>query len=263
MKKLILFGSFLYICNYASAQTGISVGNARIFFHSQNLKTIEKLYLSNPTDEPTVWQLSIMDWDRDSAGKKRYFPPGSLPYSCAPFITILPSIVTIVPNTTAEVLVSFNPDSNSRKSENSLNAMIMINEADIMVDRRKEKMKQAGVLIKTQIGVHVYFIKDEGIKGIELVDVKHSADSFHRITTTIQNTGLQPLDTKIRLEISNTDTGEEWKIKDRTCATLPGASREEIFDLPQLKKGKYLSLAIVDSGNELPMKVGEVNFIVN
>ncbi len=140
--------------------------------------------------------------------------------------------------------------------------MLMVHEADRKMDRSKQKENQATVYIKTQIAVHVFYVVDDAPKKVELIDVGHIEDSLHRITTLLHNTGLQPLDTKIRVELSNMETGEEWKLEDRSSATLPGATRKETFQLPSLRKGKYMALSIVDSGADLPIKVGEVSFTV-
>lgn len=263
MKSLITGLLVLFTAFITTAQTSLSVAPGRLFFDVNSPRKTDKIRVFNNGKEKSVWQVYIQDWTRDSLGQKHFFPPGTCSRSCAKNISFYPSVLTVLPDSSADITVSINNGFSLLPTDTSRNAMIVISQTDDPdALRQAAGKKQASIVIKAEFAVHVYISNGASAKAITIDDFFLKEDTAgKKLQVYVHNTGLQPMDIKTRIELTDKTTGKEWKLDEIAAAIMPGDKRITAFALPNdLKKGNYLALAIVDCGDELPVKVGELSF---
>lgn len=239
-----------------SAQSGLSVSPARLFFHSADKSRTQHITLTNTVDRPVRWLLSVQDWDRDSLGRKRFFDAGALPHSCAAWLQIVPNEIEVPAKGQVMVAVTFQGAVPERRS---LHAMVMINEAPRNGALEKGS-KKASIEVKAAFAIHVYAVNDAGSKSLEIENFRYDAAGI-ALELSLRNTGEQPLDTKIDITVTDRNSNREWKLPEASSATLPGAYRSSRFALPDdMPKGNYMAIGTLDCGDDLPLKVAELSF---
>ncbi|WP_123985336.1 fimbrial biogenesis chaperone [Taibaiella soli] len=262
MKYFISLLFLLTACS-VTAQISLSVAPARLFFDITGTRKTEKIKVFNNGKEKAIWQIYLQDWTRDSLGQKHFFPPNTLPHSCAADLIIFPSVLQIPPDSTGEVTVSIKDNFSLSQTDTSKHAMVVISQAD---DPAKLKdaaaKKQAAIMIKAEFAVHVYLLNGGSKKDVTIDQFYLQRDSAkNKLQVYVHNTGLQPLDTKVHIEFSNDATAKQWKLNEITAAILPGDIRIVSFALPDgLEKGMYSAMATVDCGEDVPLKIGELSF---
>lgn len=240
----------------AHAQSGLSVSPARLFFHSNASRHTQQITLTNTVNAPVRWVISLQDWDRDTLGRKNFYPPGSRPQSCAAALQIIPNEVEIPAGGMATVSVSLKNDVPAASGH----AMIMINEAPENEALRKGEQRQASISVKAAFAIHVYLVNDTASRRLEIEDFRYNAAAGRQLELSIRNNGGQPLDTRISITVTDRASNREWKLPDVSSATLPGAYRTSLFHLPEeIPAGSYLVIGTADSGDDLPLKVAELS----
>lgn len=262
MKHIISFLLLLVTCR-STAQVSLSVAPARLFFDVNSTRKTDKIKVYNNDKEKATWQVYLQDWTRDSVGQKHFFPPNTQLHSCTNDIIVFPSLLTIPPDSSGDVTVSIRDHFTMSQTDTATHAMVMIAQADDPAKLKEAaQKKQAAIMIKAEFAVHVYLLNGTSKKDVTIDQFYLQADSAKgKLQVYVRNTGLQPLDTKVRIEFSNDATAKQWRLEEMTAAILPGNFRIVSFALPKdLENGKYSATATVDCGEDLPLKIGELSF---
>ncbi|RAJ04102.1 hypothetical protein LX64_02980 [Chitinophaga skermanii] len=267
MKHVYAF-VLLLLCvhNQSSAQPSIGVVPSRLYFTcASGERQVQDINLRNPGTKPITVAITISDWYRDSTGEKIYLKAGTLPHSCANWITLPTNAITLQPGEERQFPVTVNAPSNDAVH----NAMIFFTEVKSQAEI-DEKMKMgAQFIIRMEMGIHVYNTPpSRHKKEMEILDFvdkgwsKQNTDTAQQILQlTVKNTGDVTNDCVVKLELTNQDTAEEIPLDDIPIPSMPGTVRVINIPLPKkLKKGNYLAVAILHLGPEDPLKIGDLEF---
>ncbi|XZF13028.1 hypothetical protein ACTHGU_14675 [Chitinophagaceae bacterium MMS25-I14] len=258
--KLLSFFTLLFLPFCVRAQVSLSVAPGRLFFDVNSPRKTDKIHVLNTGKQAATWQVFLQDWDRDSTGQKHFYDAGAVRRSCASEISFFPSTLTVPPGGTGEITVSIKDGAHLSPKDTARSAMLIISQAEDP-GALKNSQKQASIMIRAEFAVQVYILNGASQKAIAIEDFYLQQDSAEKFRVVVRNAGLQPLDTKAHIEITDKTTGREWKINEVSAAILPGDKRISTFALPVgLPKGNYLALAVVEGGEDLPVKVGELTF---
>lgn len=277
MKTILALIVTLSIYISVSAQVGFQVSPGKVFFQqAAGQPATQPVTITNSTPNPLVLQCSFSDWIRDSMGDKKYAAPGFYPTSNSNFLKVVPESFSLTPGESKVVEVSLLVPSGSDKAvTNSMLFITQINEKDLA---QKDKNKQAMMLFRIQIGVHIYNEPPQlQNKNIEIEDVvllkssikiaKPGSATVKRDSVTvlqqqmkayIQNKGDLIAEGSVRFELTHQKTLKEFKPEPVPFNSLPGDKLVLARVLPaDLPKGKYSVVTIADFGTDQPLKVAE------
>jgi hypothetical protein len=257
---------FMALAGALRAQS-ISISPSRVFLTGNAGQELsQQVTLYNTSPQPVTFRSSLKDWKRDSIGEKHYFSPNTLPLSNASWVEIIPNVVNIPPKGSSKVMIIMRvPALLPAKAvvANSMLFLTQINEQSTKVETRGANPR-IGVLVKLEFGVHIYFTP-EGSANKELdfvaFDYKGKQTIKNRktrqIAIKIKNSGNVVTDGYLRFDITNQTTGEEVKISPKAISMLPGDEQIIYADLPAELSGKYVLIALLDSGEETSLKVAK------
>lgn len=251
----------LLLCMLTSAvygQMGFQVEPPKLYFEEQQGKFAPtRVKISNTGPVRMLIRASCMDWRRDSLGDKQFYPAGTLGSSCCPYLRIQPETIELAPGTQQDVLVSLEPGKNPGGTlRNAMLMLTQLNEKEI-ADAQGQK---SGFIIKVQLGVHVYHVpaaaksRMMAIDSLCLAQVKATQSA----NVLVNNVGELPLESELRIELTNLVTAEETKLPSVPVNTMPGEKIWVKSPLPdKLPKGRYLVIALIESGTDVPLQVAE------
>lgn len=241
------------------AQIGFQVSPAKLYFNQKG--TTEQtllVHLTNPMDARLVLQATCADWNRDSTGAKVFYPAGALPTSCCSLFKVTPSVIELAPGEKRDVLVTL-VGGQQAKSNVIRNGMLLLTQTN---EQEVARLKGASqFVIKAQIGVHVYVLPEESsqsdiaITGMGIA----KAGEQYQVNVKVHNNGGTLLESQLRLEYLNLETMEEIKTEAVPVNTMPKDAFKVTATVPsKLSAGKYLIVAVLDSGPNQALKVAEL-----
>jgi P pilus assembly chaperone PapD len=213
-------------------------------------ETLAFQVLNNEAD-PLEIQISLADWDRDSNGENRFYPPGTLPRSAAPWLSVSPLRFDLAPNEQKEIRFSMKVPAD----------IVGTHWAAIMVEAAPKQTQPqppgTTVVVRRRFAVKVLETPPgTGSKEgrITLIDVRGLNPP--NIFLEFENRGtIHTPDVKGRVEIRDEKGATLEKLDVESFPTLPGAKR--LLKVTSARKkgdllppGKYLILAILDYGGE-------------
>ncbi|MBO0951154.1 hypothetical protein [Fibrella forsythiae] len=245
------------------AQIGFQVSPAKLYVnHSTTSEQTLRLHLNNTMDTRLVLQATCADWRRDSMGTKAYYPAGSLPNSCCSLVRVTPSVIELAPHEERDILVTVQADPRSGSAV-VRNGMILLTQANEQETARAKGASQ--FIIKVQIGVHLYVLPEVSAQpdiAITGMDVAKAGDQY-QVKVQVENKGGTLLESQLRLEYLNLDSMQELKMEPMPVNTMPKDQFKVAAMVPaSLAKGKYLIVAILDSGPGQTLKVAELEAVL-
>ena len=259
MKYIVYTLLLVSVTLRAAGQTGFQVEPPKLTFDKQNGKLAPlRVKLTNTSAVGMVIRASCVDWRRDTLGDKQFLPAGTLPVSCCPYLRVQPETIELAPGTAHEIVVTLTPDQSlTQELHHGMLMLTQINEREISAAQGV----QVGFLMRVQIGVHLYHIPKAGLTKTMSIDTMLAgpATENHRVSVRVNNTGKTNVESQLRVEITNLVTSEEVKLPVIPVNSLPGERIWVKAALPEkLTKGRYLIIAIVDSGSDVPLQVAEL-----
>lgn len=249
------------------AQGGFQVQPSKLFFHEQNgTLTPARLLVKNPSPVPMVVRASCADWTRDSTGNKQYFAPGAMPTSCCPYLLVQPETVELQPGEEKEVIVTLRPT--GRAVGELRHGMLFLTQANEHELAASQKVT-ASVIFRMQIGVHLYQIPSTAKNRSLVIDTlalppankatPAGQPASPQVRVRVRNAGDLNAESTLRIELTNLQTAQETKLSPVDINTLPN---DRIWVAAEVKerlpKGRYLVVAILDSGPDIPLQVAEL-----
>ncbi|MBE7172315.1 MAG: hypothetical protein INR73_17135 [Williamsia sp.] len=216
--------------------------------------------IANMSDKKISFEAYLADWLRDSTGAHEYFKPDTLPSSCAKWVSLSKNFIEVEPGKTEELLVRLQgpPDLNAFKQMRW--AMLFLQSASEK-DSATRNSKQFNTKIKEllRVGIHIYqtppSITHAEAKGIALKEVPAEKNSYDFY---MANTGETMLECKVHMELTNVETGKEYKLDRTEFPVFPASKRKVRLIIPDtVPKGKYSALAILDTGEESALEAVE------
>jgi P pilus assembly chaperone PapD len=206
--------------------------------------------LNNETD-PLEIQISLADWDRDITGENRFYPPGTLPRSAAPWLSVSPLRFELEPNKQQEVRFSIKVPSDIA---GTYWAAIMVEAAP---KQTQPQTPGTTVIVRRRFAVKVLETPPgTGTKDgrIALIDVRGLNPPNYLVEFENRGTIHAPRVTG-RIELRDEKGTLLEKLDLESFPILPGAKR--LLKVTSARKkgdllppGKYLVVAVLDYGGE-------------
>jgi len=210
----------------------------------------QQIYVRNKAKTEQSFIFNLADWLTDEQGEVKYFSPGTTGRSCADWITVSPSLVTLQPNESVRVNVTMLvPNDNSSTKW----AVLFIESAVEKTGAKAiDKDVQMGLQVAARIAVPIYQSPDANtlykgtLNGLSETIEDNGSRTFK---SQVINLGDKVLNCKVYFTISNLETAAEFTSSPLEFSLLPESNKnvEYTFDKP-LKKGLYSVAAILDYG---------------
>lgn len=247
-----------------SAQTGITIGPPRVYYTiGPGQSQTEKVVVTNPSKDYTLeLGISIEDWEYNERGDNIVHPAGTLPTSCAAWITVQDAFFTLQPGESKEIEIQMNLPADYQYASNVPvhTAMLYVTQLN---PRDGVDEEGANIRIAVRTGIKVYQRLPGPVSpAIEITDFKFlGADGNNLLALNYVNTGRIWADGVISVELLNQDDGSKVQIPDLLYYSMPGDKRIQYIQLPaELKRGNYVATAIIDYGNLQSIQIAELEF---
>lgn len=229
---------------------------------SPGAKETQEVRISNLSDKKLSFEAYLADWLRDSTGAHQYFRPDTLSRSCANWVSLDKNFIEVAPHATAELLVSLSHPSNMQGNDQMKWAMLFLqsaNERDSTEKKNKNVSTQVKELIR--VGIHIYQTPPNANKLKVTANAFYEVDKESRLyELNMENTGDAMLQCKAHLELTNIETGKEFRLDKIEYPVFPGGKRKVRFAVPSsVPAGKYAALAVIDIGEDQPLEAIEKN----
>jgi len=266
-KVLSAIPLFLFVAFSTSAQTALSVGPPRLYFVTNDSVQAQYLEIVNSsTDYPLELAVSIEDWAYDGFGNNIIEPRGTLPTSCADWLSVSETAFSLQPGETKRLQVSLQvpKDVSPADSLPVRTAMLFVSQLN---PRGSDQAPQEGANIRLSLrsGVKVYHrFSGKDKADIDITDLKYVADSTGKfLELSYEVAGNTWLEGRVQTEFINQDTGEKKTSADQTIYCLPGDKRRLYIPLPEgLPAGNYQASAMLFYEGDGSVKVAEMELEV-
>lgn len=197
------------------------------------------------------------DWDRAESGENRFFPLGSQPHSCGEKLSIFPLSMRLEPGASGQVRVSaaaladsadacwqivFVETARPPRPAGAQRAILYVVRTGVKVYVERSGLPKDGAVEDVAVAPHA---PPNGGRGAAAVP---AASQARDLVIAFRNTGGVSLRTTGRVEFRRADNSVAAAATIAEFPTLPGARRDVSVTLPQLPRGKYTALAMLDFG---------------
>ncbi|MGR3810640.1 hypothetical protein [Jiulongibacter sp. NS-SX5] len=253
MKKLLYLFCLIIFCNSSFAQI-LSVNPVKLSFDlgSPNSTQTQVINITNNSDTNQALEVLTGDWIRNEDGGHSYYSPGTKPYSCANWISTNTNFLNIPPGETERIIVTLQAPENSEDLEKMKWGMLYLQGSKI-----RENVQDLNTNLQTKVnevmrfGIHVYQTPPHLTQlsaSVEGLEVNPKNAGVYNLQ--VFNTGSVMTQVKTFLELTNVETGQEYKGEEKECPIFPAGKRVVPLPLPKdLPKGQYSMLAILDYGD--------------
>lgn len=225
---------------------------------------IRYITVRNVTNKRHTFQLTMADWYRDSLGNHVYLKPGDLKQSCASWVQLGVNVVELDPDQVVDIPVTLNIPAGI-KEDGMTWAMLFIQNY-LSDDTTAQTTARISTTIREifRVGIHIYQtppgVTAKSALAVSLTQDKKNADTY---VFEIKNTGPTMLNCYTNLELTNIESGQEFKLEVQDFPVFPGGERLVEFKLPPtLPKGNYSALAILDYGVNSPLEAIESTIVI-
>src|SRR5690554_1645337 len=260
--QVFFFTSIIFCSLNVSAQ-GISMSPTRLFFSGNPGDTISlSVLMSNNSHVEYVFNVNTKDWKREIDGNKVYSDAGTLKNSNATWISTIESSLTLPAKSDREVMVTMivPKDASPTEVTNSMLFFTQIGKQKDVADQQKK----IGIIALFEFGLHVYFTPfNNTIRSLDIVsfdEIKDKDNTIHIVNVGIENDGNLVNDATVELELTNTSSGEEIKLRPINISMLPGDKQVVSFHLPEGLAGTYQGVSIIKMAGTNDLRVGEKTF---
>lgn len=246
----------------AEAQ-GLSMSPTRLFFSGQPGETVtQTIRMGNISDRDQRLSISYKDWIRDESGNKIYFEAGSLEHSNATWLTTDQNTVLVPAGGDVEVQVTMHIPQ-AVATNTVTNSMLFLTQLPQAPNPITQAETGIGIVTLFEFGLHIYYTPPSNtISSLDITNiVEEPADEQGpSVAVYIHNDGNTIVDANVEFELTNTETGEDQKLKPIYISMFPDARQVVHFNLPPDIEGDYLGVAIIKIAGTNDIRVGEKYF---
>jgi len=223
-----------------------------------------KIVIRNEGDKAKGVRVYKTDYVFYANGANVYGDPGTIPRSCANWITYSPTRLIVEANSTAEVMYTITvPDADTLTG--TYWSMFMIEPIPDNLLNPNLSKEQIGVKIKWRYGVQIVLnVGDSGKRKLEFISTKLIKEEDKKtLQVDIENTGERWLKPLVWVELYKEDGTIQGKYSSIIMRIYPGTSVRHKFDLTEVPDGTYKALIVADCGNDdlfgvnYKLKIGE------
>lgn len=247
------------------AQTGLTVGPPRVYYvvdAGQN--QIQYVDVSNPSKDYALdLAVSFEDWAYSITGDNVLSPKGSLPTSCANWLSVSEPFFSLKPGETKRLQLQMQVPADVHYSEALPvhTTMLFVTQLN---PRASQEREGANIRLAVRSGIKIY----QRFNGRSKADLEinnleyHSVDSVGQyLELDFETKGNIWMEGQLRTEFLNQETGERHKVEDARFYSLPGDLRKQFVLIPKnLKAGNYLATMMLFYGEDNEVKVAELEF---
>ena len=245
--------TLLLLCKLAYGQQ-INIYPTSLHYGLSNTGKSETqtINITNNSEKSQAVEIYLGDWNRQENGSHAYYEPGTMNFSCAKWVELSTNFINIPPKESAQLIVTLKAPDNEADLEAMKWAMLYIQGSEF-----RDKLEGVNTGIQTKVnevlrfGIHLYqtpgAVNTIDARAVELSQNNEESGVFDM---HIENVGGVMIRTKTYLELTNINTGEEFKSEVQECPIFPLGKRVVSLHLPEgLPKGQYSMLGILDYGN--------------
>ncbi len=262
MKTITLLLALLASAQVMRAQIGISTSPPRLYYTlSPGKSQTQRILVSNPSkDYALELGVSLNDWRYSPSGENLLYRAGTLPSSCASWVSIPEAFISLAPGESRHIDVQMTmPEDYHNDTVSVHTAMLFITQLN-PGDGKDET--GANIRIAVRSGIKLYQrLPGSATPNIEIADFAYLAAERPLLRLDFDNIGNIWVEGKISLELLNQVTGKKTVVPDVAFYSLPGDNRKLLLPLPtDLEPGSYVGIAIVNYGDTGTIKAAELTF---
>lgn len=262
----LLFSILLvtFIVSHSSAQTGITIGPPRVYFHiNPGQSQTEHVIVSNPSKDFTLeLGVSFEDWEYNDFGDNLTYTAGTLASSAAAWLTMDQSFFSLAPGESKELAIQMSIPADFESEGVPVHTSMMY--VTQLNPREGVDKDGANIQIAVRTGIKLYRSPANRITPeIEITNFTAHKDTSHRwLTLHVDNVGKIWADGTISTELLNQRDGSKTILPLHDFYTMPGDRRQHLIWLPaDLKKGEYIISAMLNYGDLTTVKIAELEYI--
>lgn len=225
----------------------------------------QQITLRNKGNTEQSFVFNLNDWLADEEGEIKYFAPGTTARSCADWITVSPSLVTLQPNEQVRINVTMLVPNDNYSTR--WGVLFIQSAVEQTGPKAVDKDMSLGVQLALRIAVTIYQSPESNklFKGtIEGLTEKINDDNSRTFKSQVINLGDKILNCKVYYIISNLETAEEILSDPIDFSLLPDASKNIEYTLKEpLAAGRYSVAAILDYGYNEELEGVQLDIEVN
>lgn len=208
------------------------------------------------SDADSLLQLQVVmaDWERDSVGNNMFVDFGSLTSSCVGRIEVFPATLQLAPRSTGSIRVTYTgrgiPDPGCWSA-------VSVSAVRAPSTSRGVPTAEVNVVYVVKVYVHATsatlageVISADVEEGIELPRGAADSVGFRQLAVRFANTGSAHLVVKTQLELRASSTELLSRTEGSDVYITPGAFRDILMRLPDLPRGRYAAILLLDYGAE-------------
>lgn len=211
----------------------------------------QQVFVRNKAKTEQSFIFNLADWLTDETGETKYFNAGTISRSCADWITVTPSLVTLQPNESVRVNVTMLVPNDNPSTKW---AVLFVESAEEKTGPAAiDKDIQMGLKVSARIAIPIYQSPTGNTlyKGaIESLNESIADDNTRTFESLVVNVGDKILNCKVFFTIMSLETAEEFTTDPIEFSLLPESNKKVEYQLEKtLEKGQYSVTAILDYGH--------------
>ncbi|MFH1609356.1 MAG: hypothetical protein ABID40_01835, partial [Candidatus Bipolaricaulota bacterium] len=212
----------------------------------------------NETDGPETFTIYAGDWDRDEEGGTRFYPPGALPRSLAPWLSVAPGSFTLGPGETREIGGTLKVPTGTGIATGTYWGIVFVHG-----EPRPVQHQGTTVMVAKRIGIKVYATVGTAPMAGEVRGLESRGLNPLWLRLQFVNTATVNLrEVKVEVEVYDRVGSQVTKVTVDPFPLLPGAARWVVVTTDfRPAPGDYHVLAKVDIGGDA-LLAGQVSLRV-
>jgi hypothetical protein len=251
-------------------ETGVAVSPSTLRFNAKpgSLQT-KTIKVTNDTRKSYTFQVLFQDYTAGDDGDGEVASSKYAMYSLSKYTVVNPTVLEIGPrqSKTISVTVDIPPGDSMAVS------MWTVLDIDQVYDREKLEVPDlsknaVGMGVKNTMGFGIYVYQNPPnviVSNVEIVGLKfEKKDAAKQIVVDVKNAGNGIGYCLYYLELTNLISGKQTKMKVKQFPIFPGYKKHFSTDLsPDLEKGPYSVMAVIDFGNKEELQTAEMEFTID
>lgn len=199
----------------------------------------------NETEVPETFVVYVGDWDRDELGGNRFYPPGTLARSLAPWLALAPASFNLGPGESREVKGTLTVPAGT--GVGTYWGIVFIHG-----EPRPVEHEGTTVLVAKRIGVKIYASVGALHPRVEVRKLEFRGLNPLWLVAELGNTGLANLrEVRVEVQVYDAQGDQLARIEPDPVPCLPGDVRWILVETElRPEPGTYLVVARVDPGGE-------------
>jgi len=260
LSRIFATAAGFLIINGAAMAQDFEVSPVNFEFNaSPGTMQTREVAITNHSNMASIFRLRIEDYDIDEEGRRRTRTRGTVRYSCAGWISVSPSTISIDPNSQSVARITMSVPADGYESRW---AQIVVSEVRERTSFAADNNTHAGVVLSPEIVIDVVQtppdLRDANARLSSFVEVVSDDDSTSSrfFSVNVENQGKGILRGTLYIVAANMNTLMEYDILKRPITIFTGASRKFRMELTpgMLPDGVYDFTCLLDMGASFPIK---------